>query len=379
MNMKKIISSIILSLVLIQSAHAETWDYHLPWYFWNNQTIHAYEWIEEDLLDNLQVTFELAKSSGIWEFWKTAKTFQDDYDRISWKAKSMNFGNMQKFADETLSDPLAKELFINYWPSFLAREHWGNKEQNPWNKQWCYQITSIQLLFNACDNNAFAARSSLFSCEDVKRVYEWQKLLTQDEQDMQSLDLIWFLHNKMSDIDKKLNAGFDNNYSYRTNLMIWLKALVWPNKYPEEELQSYVNAIVLKENNKLIPLLSKEQQSLSSVWINSVEDFTKWLLYARLAYFGWSYNGWWNNNAWRPWHYTIYNLLDHAYNSNYPMYWIYFRKSWSDGSAATTKDKQNWFIQTYMEWMDNGSTRWLEFATLLKVLQKNWDLPMTVQ
>jgi len=343
----------------------------MPWYFWNDETIHAYEWIDSWLLDQLQVTLTYTPTSGIASFWQSEKTFDEMYIRINEMYKTRKFEFMQEKVDKMMADPLTKEIFITYGNHILAREHWWIKEQNPWNNQGCYQILYLQPLFNRCANAYDKWRRSVFSCSDVKRIYQNEKVLNQEEQTMQAMDFYMYLYDVMPSMEKRLMYDYNDAFSYRTNFLIWIKALL-KSKYSDDELKKYIDAIITNDTNKIVELLNKESQAFALIWINDVEWFSKWKFYARTALIAGSYNGW-NNNYGRAVNGKVYNMLDHAYVSNYPMYDIIFMKVGTDWWRRDTTDKQKWFMQTYFESMNDLNT-WIEYASLLKVLKVNGDL-----
>ena len=357
-------------------------DYYLPWYFWNNKDIHAYEWIDDDLIKQIRVALNYQSTSWIANFWKSAKNFETEYIRIVELVKnkwSDILPDMKEMVEKTINDPVTKDLFINYWPAFLQREHGWNKEQNPRNNQWCYQIKSIGELYNWCWDSYYTWRSSFFKCSIVKKIYEWWRLLSPEEQDMQWLDVMWYIYRSYwwKSMTSKLSAWFDNVFSLKFNIKIWLNSVT--NKtLSNEQLENYTTAIVNKQSWPLIELISKYQKELSFVWINQFDDFNKWLTYWKLAFF-WSRYNWMSNNYWFLMNNKAYNLLDHAYVSNYPQFNITFYNIKCDGCWVdwTRKDRNLWLLPIYLESQDNWKILWSEFAALLSLLKKTWDIPMT--
>lgn len=386
---KKILSSILISTIFIQVSYWFNekyiywkYDYHLPWYFWNNKDIHAYEWIDDDLIKQIRVSLNYLPTSWIANFWKPEKTFEAEYIRILNLVKNKNndiIPDMREIANKIINDTVTKDLFINYGPAFLQREHGWNKEQNPRNRQWCYQIKAIEDLYNSCWDTYYNWRRSLFKCNIVKKIYESWYFLTPTEQDMQRLDFMWYIYESYGwkKMVSKLLAGFDEEYSLKSNIKIWLNA-VTNKSLSNEELEKYSTAIVNRQSALLIELISKYSKELSIVWINEFEDFNKWLTYWKIAFFGSRYN-WMKNNYWFLMNKKAYNLLDHAYVSNYPQYDITFHNIKCDGCWVdwTRKDKNLWLIPIYLEMQDNWKMLWAEFAALLTFLKQNWDIPMT--
>ena len=259
--LKKVTVTILLFITTINSVVAAwNWDYYIPWHFWNNVDASAYAWIDEETLKQLRVALTVKPSGGIASFWKLSRTFEAEYIRIENLVNSnVLWTSLTEKAKSVLWNQYARSLFINYWPSFLQREHGWNKEQNPSNHQWAYQLYAMESLYGDCRWDTFyQGRSSLLPCSKVYEVYKPYKLLSPQEQDMQALDVLFFISSKYATMEKNLVADFDNPYSYKCNIYIWLNAIT-NNRLSEDQLKKYTIAIINKETTSLLEFINMQQ------------------------------------------------------------------------------------------------------------------------
>lgn len=389
LKLKKILSiALILSILLplwIQSVTAqESYEFYLPGYFWKSNK-NSYDWVDETLLDQLKVslTFKTEPTSGIMNFGKTSHTSASRASRheavkqLSISQTKYANAEMKDIAMQATHNPNVQQIFIEMWGAISLRE-WETRERNPKNFQWIWQVYALeQLKWWKCHNNT-KWRASVYDCATIQHLYQnLRGPLTQEERHMQTVDFFKELLEKFGNVDKTRYNNPKSPYSYYENINIWMKAVLWRKWYSTEDINKLTQAIINEDKNTLLSFLSKERETLATIWMRTPEDFNRLKEYVRWWTIGTIYNGAWNNYNYSQTK-RVRNVLNHQYVSNMPNHWFRFVWIRCDGCGIdwNRPDANPWVIPAVLDEFPDKDKRHQEFLALLVYLRNAGELQM---
>lgn len=381
--MKKIINiiiTIIFILNIIDISFANTWDTNIAsvisW-SWNTESWAVVE-VKKDYLVRLKeihdwffaikenenykkIWFDnmLFLTKSIWTNYDSEKYYNKVSEYLSTKTdpKSIEFLKYMK----------ENEFFFRLVLPWIKNKEYKSELRNPFNSQWTFQLSKLEWYLSSqnCSNDVYLYND----CSIILELYKPQKQLTEFDNVLQYLDMVWFIKWKFGNFSlMDINS---NTYGIYNQVETLFKLLNM--KYTKEELETLIKNYNYKtrwfiyDDKNIQSLYDKNVLQLNSVMITKTQNMKYFVEITMYNIIGSLYNGVWN--VWNIEWYGSF-VYDNWYVSNNSKEWLKFYQINQDYWTETSLVE--WYWSSFFSMLYTWDEKWYSFQLNSILLMKKY-------